>query len=205
MDATEEDQFFYPPPDISVILDHVYLGSGRALSAHVISEYRIAHIIRCVKGSTRADDLVGKSIFPMDDTGKSNLRCILEEALPVMDNVYEHCKREKCSMFVHCSAGVNRSATLLVAWIMHKFNMNLKTAHRIVEEGRPKICIHDCYMKQLRQLDIDMHGEYSTGENELLTTSIAMKRACDLLQSHNMPSVTSKDVFAAAKEDPPSL
>lgn len=167
--------------EVSFITENVYLGSERAMYHDGFNDTNIRFIVRCMKGSVKCfNPDVEKFIFPMDDTGKSNLLTgVLPDAIPVLDSIYKRCVDENLCMFFHCSAGVNRSATLLTAWIMHYFKRNLKEAYSLVRKGRNKVCIHDLYMDQLRELDKSLFGEYSTTDGELLTTSLAMQIACD--------------------------
>ena len=50
---------------------------------------------------------------------------------------------------MHCMAGVSRSATLVIAYIMKKYKMSLDEAKKLVEAKRPFINPNPGFIKQL--------------------------------------------------------
>lgn len=173
----------YPKLDLSLITDHIYLSGKWAIQQSILRDHNITYVVKCIGGSVRAscDTVKEQLVYPMDDRGCSDILEILEEATPELNHIYEKCKADKECMVFHCSAGINRSATLLIAWMMARFNMNLKDAYTVVSKGRPKVCIHDDYMVQLREYDYKLNGTYSTQENELVVTSMAMRAATEMM------------------------
>jgi protein-tyrosine phosphatase len=51
--------------------------------------------------------------------------------------VLEECERERKPVLIHCMAGVNRSATITIVWLMHSRQMTLKDAWEFVSQRRP--------------------------------------------------------------------
>eukprot|EP00042_Codosiga_hollandica_P051406 m.630498 g.630498 ORF g.630498 m.630498 type:complete len:366 (-) comp58278_c0_seq4:153-1250(-) len=56
-------------------------------------------------------------------------------------------------VFVHCMAGVSRSATIVVAYVMRRFHLDLKTALRQVQQKRPVVSPNDGFLKQLKAFE----------------------------------------------------
>lgn len=56
-------------------------------------------------------------------------------------------------MLVHCYAGVSRSVTIVVAYIMKKYNWNVDEALNFVKEKRVVAKPNDGFMKQLKQFE----------------------------------------------------
>lgn len=54
---------------------------------------------------------------------------LLEEELP------------RTNVLVHCMAGVSRSATLVIAYLMRARGMSLETAFAVVKKRRPIVCV----------------------------------------------------------------
>jgi dual specificity phosphatase 12 len=51
---------------------------------------------------------------------------------------------------VHCNAGVSRSATIVLAYLMAHHNMSLAAAHALLKQCRPAIQPNPGFMEQLR-------------------------------------------------------
>ena len=84
-------------------------------------------------------------------------------------------------ILVHCHAGINRSATVVVGWLMHSERLTLKEAHADVLSKRG-ICLHDYYVDQLRNYDATFHGgRHSTQAGELPCTSSMMRAAVAMI------------------------
>ena len=78
-------------------------------------------------------------------------------------------------VLIHCSAGVNRSPSMTIGFVMLHCKLTLKAAYELVSSKHTRTCIHDSYMSQLRELDKDLYGEYSTSEDELPTTRSTLR------------------------------
>jgi len=44
------------------------------------------------------------------------------------------------SVLVHCSMGISRSSTIVIAFIMKKFTFSFSKAYNLVKKKRPIIC-----------------------------------------------------------------
>lgn len=65
-------------------------------------------------------------------------------------------KGEPC--LVHCAAGANRSATIVIAWLMSRSQCKLEEAWMTVKKARPGIVPLRDNRMQLMQLERDIHG-----------------------------------------------
>ncbi|KAK9364098.1 protein-tyrosine phosphatase-like protein [Lipomyces starkeyi] len=53
------------------------------------------------------------------------------------------------TILVHCIAGISRSSTLVIAYIMQDRRISLEEAWSLVQEGRPIACPNDSFKEQL--------------------------------------------------------
>jgi protein-tyrosine phosphatase len=52
-------------------------------------------------------------------------------------------------VFVHCFAGVSRSATIVIAYLMKEHGLSFNSAIKFVKSKRPQINPNDGFRKQL--------------------------------------------------------
>lgn len=75
--------------------------------------------------------------------------------LEYLDDCVEfvHRSREKTNVLVHCYAGVSRSVTIVLAYLMKKCNWNLQKALGFVRSKRVVAKPNDGFMRQLQQYE----------------------------------------------------
>eukprot|EP00039_Didymoeca_costata_P004204 m.71944 g.71944 ORF g.71944 m.71944 type:complete len:198 (+) comp12291_c1_seq1:118-711(+) len=71
------------------------------------------------------------------------------------------------NVLVHCAAGANRSATVVIAWIMYSKKLPLAEAWKHVKAARPGICPLRDNREQLIQYELDLLGSNSITLAEL--------------------------------------
>lgn len=68
---------------------------------------------------------------------------------------------DESTTLVHCRAGISRSATIVIAYLMIKKHMSLIDAYKLCKEKRSIIRPNDGFIKQLQKLDDKLfHEEY---------------------------------------------
>lgn len=60
------------------------------------------------------------------------------------------------NVLVHCQAGVSRSATIVIAYIMKKNKIKSKAALEFVQEKRPIVGPNDGFLEQLKSWELDL-------------------------------------------------
>ena len=58
--------------------------------------------------------------------------------------------KENRNILVHCAAGVSRSASFTIAYLMRKKGMGFEEAHKLVKEKRKIIRPNSYFVEQLR-------------------------------------------------------
>lgn len=61
------------------------------------------------------------------------------------------------NLLVHCKAGISRSATVILAWMIIYKNIPFDTAYRFLQEKRPIIRPNDFYIQLLKGLEKDFY------------------------------------------------
>ena len=64
--------------------------------------------------------------------------------------------KQRSNILVHCAAGVSRSATIVIAFLMRHRSLSVEDSCRIVKEARPCICPNVGFLTQLVKFERDM-------------------------------------------------
>lgn len=64
-------------------------------------------------------------------------------------------------VLVHCKAGVNRSPTLVMAYLVLRMKLTLREALTVTKQGRPTIRPMAQFVQLLIELDARIHGSES--------------------------------------------
>uniref|UniRef100_UPI0037E8F076 dual specificity protein phosphatase 16 n=1 Tax=Semicossyphus pulcher TaxID=241346 RepID=UPI0037E8F076 len=130
------------------ILPHLYLGCQRdVLNKDLMQQNDIAYVLNA-SNTCPKPDFIHESHFlrvPVNDS-------FCEKILPWLDRSVEFIEKAKASnarVLVHCLAGISRSATIAIAYIMKRMDMNLDEAYRFVKEKRPTISPNFNFLGQL--------------------------------------------------------
>ena len=86
-------------------------------------------------------EFIHKSI-DVDDDFRTNIICHFKECISFIEG--------KDKIFVHCAAGMSRSPTIVIAYIMWKRKLRLNEAIKFVKEKRSIISPNDNFMNQLK-------------------------------------------------------
>jgi protein-tyrosine phosphatase len=119
---------FYP--EINQINEKVYLGNqDAARDKALLQELGITHVLVCAAfiEEYHQKDFVYKSIA-IDDDPKQELISYLKECVEFIDNGDK--------VFIHCHAGVSRSASVVISYFMWKEKLTFNKAKELVKEKR---------------------------------------------------------------------
>lgn len=131
-------------PEIDKITDKIYLGNEDGQrDLHKLKSLGVTHILNCAAFVENFHP--GKFIYEnldMDDSITENLSKYFPKAFEFID------KSE--IVFIHCQAGISRSAAILIAYLMYDRKINFEDAFDLVKISRKKINPNSGFMKQLK-------------------------------------------------------
>ncbi|XQJ30526.1 dual specificity protein phosphatase, putative [Leishmania guyanensis] len=94
-------------------------------------------------------------VIVVDDIPGADIRMSFQEAVNFIEESQSH--KEGC--LVHCFAGLSRSATTVIAYLMMKKGMRLDEAYLVTKKGRPAILPNKGFFDQLVELDNELYPE----------------------------------------------
>ncbi|KAF7696966.1 dual specificity protein phosphatase 4 [Silurus meridionalis] len=121
--------------------------------------------------------------IPVEDNHKEDISSWFIEAIDFIDSV----KDSKGRVLVHCQAGISRSATICLAYLMKKKRVCLDEAFEFVKQRRSIISPNFSFMGQLLQF-----------ESQVLATSCSVEAASPsaTLGPKSSPSKSSPFIFS---------
>lgn len=100
---------------------------------------------RCNKISSKVQRLIRGKCINISDTFEQLLDKFFDEA----HNFIEEARRNRCNILVHCKAGISRSPTIAIAYLMKWKRLHLQEAYNLVKRCRPQISPNLNFMGQL--------------------------------------------------------
>lgn len=137
------------------VLPNLYLGNAKT-SADItqLKKYGIHYILNVtpnVPNMFETDQSFKYMQIPVSDKLSQNLSSFFPEAIHFIDEARE----KEHGVLVHCLAGISRSVTVTVAYLMQKKHMTLNEAYDHVKRCKPNISPNFNFMGQL--LDFERH------------------------------------------------
>uniref|UniRef100_A0A1I8MCA1 Dual specificity phosphatase n=2 Tax=Musca domestica TaxID=7370 RepID=A0A1I8MCA1_MUSDO len=152
-----------PPsfPGVSQLLPHLYLCGASVLSPTVITSLGINLVINVASElpDTPLPTTVPILYLRIDISDRPNAE--LHKHFDEVADMIEEVRQNGGKTLVHCVAGVSRSASLCLAYLMKYSGMTLHDAFMHIKSVRPQIRPNTGFFEQLRCYDEQIHGRQS--------------------------------------------
>eukprot|EP01102_Stenamoeba_stenopodia_P002096 TRINITY_DN11857_c0_g1_i1.p1 TRINITY_DN11857_c0_g1~~TRINITY_DN11857_c0_g1_i1.p1 ORF type:complete len:194 (+),score=39.36 TRINITY_DN11857_c0_g1_i1:159-740(+) len=138
-----------PDPVLARVLDRVYLGSqDAAANLEGMLAANITHVLNVATGI--------KPLFE-DKFIYRNVE-ILDLPEVAIDQYFDECfgfidealKMPNGAVLVHCNAGVSRSASIVIGYVMKTKQLPYEAAHDLVKQARSQIRPNEGFVKRLK-------------------------------------------------------
>ncbi|XP_078494444.1 dual specificity phosphatase [Ciona intestinalis] len=134
------------------IFPHLFLGSQNDVSDEdIMKGNKISNVLNvscaCARPPNLDDDHFRR--ISVRDNYQEKITPHLDEAVEFIESV--RVKNER--VLVHCLAGVSRSATVAIAYVMYYLRLSFEDAYRFVKEKRPTISPNFNFLGQLIEFE----------------------------------------------------
>lgn len=130
---------------IDKITDKIYLGSleGSKEFDYFLKE-KISNVLSVIDNPPKysEDKNINHKIISIDDLYSTNIIKYFKECIEFID------KADK--VYIHCTCGVSRSATIVCAYLMWKTHSNFNDVYLFVKKRRPEIDPNNGFRRQLQ-------------------------------------------------------
>lgn len=121
---------------MSLIIENLYLGSqDDAFSSEFMSERPTAVLNVAAEVPRTPHTTVDYLHLPLRDTANQELLDSIIQA----NEFIERNRKLGVRVLVHCFAGISRSASIVIAYLMQLHNMTFSETHEFVKKKRPVI------------------------------------------------------------------
>lgn len=151
----------------TIVPNALYLGPcSSASSAAYLTSNSITHVLSI--GSTPSPKVDGVTYrrLGLSDSTSSSVTSTLEAAIEIIESALKS-SGGRGRILVHCSAGVSRSPTIVVGYLMKQRGMSLKEALGHVLRVRPQVSPNSGFLQQLKELEVDLFGVVTVDVDEL--------------------------------------
>ena len=132
---------------LSFIYNHIYIGSvSDANDYQLLTDNGITHVLGLIGYQEKFQRLRYLVFSDVNDEPSENIIRCFNDSFKFIDE----CLQSGGKILVHCHAGISRSSTIVIAYLMYKYNMNYETAFRIVKRGRNIINPNYGFVLQLK-------------------------------------------------------
>ena len=142
---------------MSQVTTGLYLGGIGAVNLEKLIENRISLVINATV------ELRLEPVDPEIKVVRVALRDDLNSSIcphlePTADLIAEHLGRSG-SVLVHCAAGISRSASLVIAYLIKHEHHSVRSAFELVQCVRPVIRPNNSFFEQLIQFERNLRGK----------------------------------------------
>ncbi|KAJ1532321.1 hypothetical protein ONE63_000928 [Megalurothrips usitatus] len=147
------------------ILPHLFLGNAaNSEDSEALSRNHIQYILNVTPDLPNVFEESGSIRYmqiPIADHWSQNLAKFFPKAIEFIDEARSNQK----GVLVHCLAGVSRSVTITVAYLMYKMSLSLNDAFNLVRSRKSNIAPNFHFMEQLYNFERELHGASSTASS----------------------------------------
>ena len=126
--------------DYNLIIPNLYLGNiNCAHNIDFLNNNNIGAIINCTEKEPFDEYFENKYKFRLainDSRNEDNIKKFKSEIIKSI-NFIDYCLDNNIPVYVHCYWGLMRSATVVTAYLIKKYNIPYKDAINIIQEQRP--------------------------------------------------------------------
>ncbi|XP_069484099.1 dual specificity protein phosphatase 6-like [Ambystoma mexicanum] len=143
-----------PQPSFPVeILPHLYLGCAKdSTNLDILEEFGIKYILNVTPNLPNLFENAGEFRYkqiPISDHWSQNLSQFFPDAISFIDEA----RAKSCGVLVHCLAGISRSVTVTVAYLMQNLNLSMNDAYDIVRMKKSNISPNFNFLGQLKDFE----------------------------------------------------
>jgi atypical dual specificity phosphatase len=144
----------------SEILDNqLWLGNGQfASDASLLAEKGITYILNVADDVPNYHENVVEFHYCRLNVVDFGQDVGIARVFDIAFQFLQQAKDRNERVLVHCAAGANRSATIVIAWLMHSLELSLKDAFELAKRKRPGVSLLKDNRAELLGFELQIRG-----------------------------------------------
>lgn len=134
----------------SLVIPNLYIGSQDCCCPNSLSCFKIDQVLSIgieIELSCKQPNIT-YNFIPCLDLPETNLTPVINQCFPIIRSALQDNK----NILVHCNAGVSRSASIVIAFLIQEKQNNFDTAYAVLKSTRPSIRPNPGFLNQLKKL-----------------------------------------------------
>jgi hypothetical protein len=134
--------------EINHIIDNIYLGDCSHTQDELL-KLGISYVFNMTPNHYREYDKLIEVKIPLEDSFKQNITDIFPTAIEQVKELND----EGLKIYIHCYAGISRSASFVIYYLMKYHKMKFEDAFKYVRERRYCVQPNASFVEQLKYLE----------------------------------------------------
>lgn len=134
---------------VCIIAEWLYLGAQDCVDADIFAKHSIRNCLSVGIEAPHRVANVRHTFIPCLDVPETNLVAVLDQTDDYLDDI----KRSGDRVLVHCNAGVSRSTSIVIGYLMRRIGYTYADAHHVVKSKRPCCRPNKGFEIQLQQIE----------------------------------------------------
>jgi len=154
--------YFHQQTEINKIINNIYLGDiNGALDINQLNNNNIKNIITVLLGGIPIFDNYNYLIINVIDNEYNYKYNNISKFFDQTNQFIENSIKKNENVYIHCIAGISRSATIICAYLIWKYNMTVDESINKIKQSRNIINPNKYFREQL-------HNYYNELNNTIL-------------------------------------
>ena len=143
-----------PDDHLHEVISNLFIGSqDAACNFDSLKDKKITHILNVGGAILSKLDKITYKYMPLYDRPDFKIKAHFADAvLFIKDGL------KNGSVLVHCNAGISRSSTIIMAYLMTEKGLSLDASYQIVKKGRSIAKPNPGFMQQLKLYEKELRG-----------------------------------------------
>ncbi|EGG19976.1 hypothetical protein DFA_07090 [Cavenderia fasciculata] len=154
--------------DVNRIFPGFYISSLASIKRDILDDHQITHVLSVMNDyKPKWPKMYKCKVVDIYDSYTVDIKKHFEDTFTFIEE-----GRREGAVLVHCFAGMSRSATVCIAYMMKKLGITYQDAYEILKEARDIIDPNDGFVKQLAEYEIELKRIKDGASTTTTTTEV---------------------------------
>eukprot|EP01133_Synstelium_polycarpum_P013859 gene13859-16343_t len=135
--------------DFDKIFPGFYIGSLAAIKRDILDDNFITHVLSVMSGyKAKWPKMYTTKVIDVHDMATVDIKKYFDETFEFIEQ-----GRQEGAVLVHCFAGMSRSASVCIAYLIRKLKISYDDAYGLVKDARSIVCPNPGFVRQLKEYE----------------------------------------------------